>query len=134
MFEDLLNLLSGKRNATAQPQGMRASGAVQKALSQPLQKMPAMAEMQPMAHMQSQPQLQPWQQGNFGPGKQQSQRGQGVWGPYGIQDANQVIKRGQPFLPQANVYGDMIDQGLTPHMDPQYYGYPADDTTRRRRY
>lgn len=84
------------------------------------------AKMQPMAPMGGQQQLQPWQQGNFGPGKQQPQRGQGVWSPYGIQDANQAIKRGQPFMPQANVYGDMIDQGLTPHMDPQLYGYPED--------
>lgn len=55
MFEDLLNLLSGKRNATAQPQGMKASGAVQKALSQPLQKMPA-RPMQGMAPMAQPPQ------------------------------------------------------------------------------
>ncbi len=138
MFEDLLNLLSGKRNATAQPQGMRASGAVQKALSQPLQKMPA-RPMQGMAPMAQPP--QGWQGGTipqrqaapqYGPGRQAA--GQGVWGPYGVEDSNALMGRGQPFIPQANVYEDMIDQGVTPHMDPRFYGYPADDTARRRRY
>ena len=105
-----------------------AVGGAQQVINEP-RRLPAemVRNILPMQHIQK-AQMQGQPQNPFA---QMQQGGQGVWGPYGIQDANQVIRNGQPFLPQANVYGDMIDQGLTPHMDPKFYGYPPDNTTRR---